>query len=68
MENDGKNTYWKMEENTPLENDRMENAHHGKWQKTHTLENDRKCCTGKCTPWKLHILEFDRLEFAYPGK
>ena len=32
-----KNTPWKMQEKSQLENDRMEYAHHGKWQKSHTL-------------------------------
>ena len=40
------------------EKDRMENAHHGKWQKIHMLENGRKYTTGKCqngkrTTWKM---------------
>ena len=30
LENGRKITPWKMTENTPPENDRMENAHHGK--------------------------------------
>ena len=53
-----------------MENNRMENAHHGKWQKNHTLENDRKCFTenytlendnAKYIPWKIR-------EKAHPGK
>ena len=42
MENSRKSTYWKMTEITQLENARMENAHPGKLQKSHTPENDRK--------------------------
>ena len=36
MENDRIVTPWKMEENSLIENARMENTHHGKWQKSHT--------------------------------
>ena len=42
LENARKYTYWKKEENIQLENARIENAQPGKWQKSHTLENDRK--------------------------
>ena len=40
-----------------MENDRVENAHHGKRPKTQTLENGEKCTYGKrqcrkCTSWK----------------
>ena len=47
MENDITVTPWKMEENSSIENARMENAHIRKWQKNHTLENARKFMTPK---------------------
>ena len=47
MENGRKYTYWKMAENTHLDNDRMENAQHRKWHKIHRLENGRKCTPGQ---------------------
>ena len=69
-------TPWKIEENVSLENNRMENAHLGKWQKNHTLQKAREIMTGKCqngnahpgklqnrkcTPWNL-------LENVHSGK
>ena len=58
IENVRRITPWKMEENSSLENNRIENAHLGKWQKINTLEKARKimtgnCQNGKCTPWKM---------------
>ena len=50
LENDRKVTPWKMIEN-------IGNAHPGKCQKNHTLENDRKS-----------LLENARIENAQPGK
>ena len=47
MENGRKYTYWKMAENTHLDNDRMENAQHRKWHKIHRPENGRKCTPGQ---------------------
>ena len=46
MEKGRKTTPWKMQEKSQLENDRMENAHNGKLQKNHTLENARKFTSG----------------------
>ena len=66
MENGGKITPCKMPENSLVEIDRMEKAHHGKCKKNHTLENGRKFITrkhqdGKCTPCKM-------AEKSHPGK
>ena len=46
MENGRKIILWKIQEKSQLENDRMENAHHEKWQKSHTMENARKLNVG----------------------
>ena len=67
MENVRKITPWKMEENSSLENNRMENAHLGKWQKNHTLEKARKNHDWKMPEWKMHTLENDRIESAHHG-
>ena len=48
------------------ENERMENARHGKRWKMHTLENDRKVTTRKCTTWKMHNMK--KVENAYTRK
>ena len=42
-ENVRKYAYQKMAENAHPENDRIENARHGKWQKIKMPENGRKC-------------------------
>ena len=57
MENDRIVTPWKMEENSSIENARMENTHLGKWQKNHTLENARNSS-----------LQNDKMENAHLGK
>ena len=59
LESDRKVTPWKMTEN-------IGNAHPGKCQKNHTLENGRKITTGKCkngkyTTWKM-------IEKSHPRK
>ena len=69
MENVRKITPWKMEENSSLENNRVENAHPGKWQKNHTLEKARKimtgkCQNGKCTSWKMKEQKVHTMEFV----
>ena len=83
-ENDRKTTHRKMTEKTHPENERIENAQHGKWQKMYTPENDREVTTGKwkngkCTPRKRQKnhtlkmtekaqLEYERMENALHGK
>ena len=57
LENGRKITPWKKTENASLENERVENAHPGKWQNNHTLEFDRNTA-----------LENARMENAQPGK
>ena len=47
METGRKITPWKMLENSLVEIDRMEKAHHGKCKKNHPLENGRKVITRK---------------------
>ena len=47
IENGRKYTYWKMTENTQLENNRTENAQDRKWHKIHIPKNGRKCTPGQ---------------------
>ena len=57
MENDRIVAPWKMKENSSIENARMENTHHVKWQKNHTLENARNSS-----------FQNDKMENAHLGK